>query len=84
MNARAAQIEKQALEANLRMLQAQIEPHFLFNTLANVVSLISPAPDKAKHMLEDFIDYLRSSLRATRSDRLTLGQEIALIESYLR
>jgi len=82
--ARATQVEKQALEANLRMLQAQIEPHFLFNTLANVVSLIDPAPEKAKHMLEDFIDYLRSSLRATRSDRLTLGQEIALIESYLR
>jgi sensor histidine kinase YesM len=81
---RATQIEKQALEANLRMLQAQIEPHFLFNTLANVVSLIDPAPDKAKHMLEDFIDYLRSSLRATRSERLTLGQEIGLIESYLR
>jgi signal transduction histidine kinase len=81
---RVTQIERHALEANLRMLQAQIEPHFLFNTLANVVSLIDPAPDRAKRMLEDFIDYLRSSLRATRSDRLSLRQEIDLIESYLR
>lgn len=82
--ARAARIEKEAIEANLRMLQAQIEPHFLFNTLANVVSLIDPAPAKAKRMLEDFIEYLRSSLRATRSESLTLRQEIGLIESYLR
>src|SRR5580658_4582508 len=49
--------ERAAAEANLRALQAQIEPHFLFNTLANVVSLIEPAPHKARLMLQDFIEY---------------------------
>ena len=52
--ARLQEIEKQAVEANLRALQAQIEPHFLFNTLANVTGLIHTDPDKAKQMLEMF------------------------------
>ncbi len=77
-------LEKQALVSNLRMLQAQIEPHFLFNTLANVVSLIDAAPAQAKQMLEDFIAYLRASLSATRAEQLTLRQEMELIRAYLR
>ena len=43
---RVLSTEKQLVEARMRLLQAQIEPHFLFNTLANVVSLITPAPAK--------------------------------------
>ena len=70
-------------EARLRALQAQIEPHFLYNTLANVVSLIGPQPAKAQHMLERFIDYLRASLAASRSDEATLGSEAKLIAAYL-
>lgn len=70
-------------EARLRALQAQIEPHFLYNTLANVVSLIGPQPAKAQHMLERFIDYLRASLAASRSDEATLGSEARLIAAYL-
>jgi len=70
-------------EARLRALQAQIEPHFLYNTLANVVSLIGPRPAQAQHMLERFIDYLRASLAASRSDEATLGSEAALIAAYL-
>lgn len=83
-HARMESIEKQVVTSNLRLLQAQIEPHFLFNTLANVVSLIDPAPAKAKQMLEDFIDYLRASLSVTRAERLTLRKEIDLIQAYLR
>jgi sensor histidine kinase YesM len=70
-------------EAKLRALQAQIEPHFLYNTLANVVSLIGPQPARAQHMLERFIDYLRASLAASRQERATLGAEADLIEAYL-
>ncbi len=82
-HAQAAELQRQAIDARLRSLQAQIEPHFLFNTLANVVSLIDTAPDKARLMLERLIELLRSSLAASRSERTTLGQETALITAYL-
>ena len=80
---KAVELQRQALDAQLRSLQAQIEPHFLFNTLANVVSLIDTAPDKARLMLERLIELLRASLAASRSERTTLGQETALIAAYL-
>jgi sensor histidine kinase YesM len=80
---RVAELQRQASDAQLRSLQAQIEPHFLFNTLANVVSLIDAAPDKARLMLERLIDLLRASLAASRNDRTTLGQEAALVAAYL-
>jgi hypothetical protein len=70
-------------EARLRTLQAQIEPHFLYNTLANVVSLIGSEPDKAKHMLERLIDFLRASLSASRAEQATLGAELDLAAAYL-
>lgn len=70
-------------EARLRALQAQIEPHFLYNTLANVVSLIGTQPAQAQHMLERFIDYLRASLASSRGDHATLGSEAALLAAYL-
>ena len=81
--ARTAAVEREALSADLRALQAQIEPHFLFNTLANVVSLIHPAPDKAKHMLESFIQYLRASLSASRAEATTLAREFELMQTFL-
>jgi sensor histidine kinase YesM len=70
-------------EAQLRTLQAQIEPHFLYNTLANVVSLIGPDPDRARHMLERLIDFLRASLSASRAKHATLGAEVDLARAYL-
>jgi signal transduction histidine kinase len=70
-------------EARLRTLQAQIEPHFLYNTLANVVSLIGSEPDKARHMLERLIDFLRASLSASRAEQATLGAELDLAAAYL-
>ncbi len=79
-----AQAEKRATEAQLRLLQAQMEPHFLFNTLANVVALIDAEPAKAKQMLAAFTDYLRSSLKGLRRDAAALGDELALAEAYLR
>lgn len=81
--ARQASAEKQAVEARLRLLQAQIEPHFLFNTLANVSSLIDHDAAKAKRMLETFTDYLRCSLTSLRRERATLGSELDLVQAYL-
>jgi sensor histidine kinase YesM len=70
-------------EARLRALQAQIEPHFLYNTLANVVSLIDSQPARARRMLERFIDYLRASLSASRAEHATLQGELDLAAAYL-
>ena len=81
--ARVATIEREAMLAHLKALQAQIEPHFLFNTLANVVGLIHPQPDTAKLMLEKFIAYLRASLAATREQETTLGNDFQLMANFL-
>ncbi len=75
--------EKKATEANLKLLQAQIEPHFLFNTLSNVLSLLDTNPERGKSMLVDFINYLRASLSKIRQEQATLGQEMEMIEAYL-
>ncbi len=81
--ARQIEAERRATEAQLRLLQGQIEPHFLFNTLANVHSLIEHDPPKARAMLESFIDYLRASLGSLRGGDSTLDAELKLAEAYL-
>ncbi len=81
--ARRLKAEKSAAEARLRLLQGQVEPHFLFNTLANVVSLIDYDAPRAKLMLETFTDYLRASLTSLRQDQATLLGELQMVEHYL-
>jgi sensor histidine kinase YesM len=76
--------EKRQVEAQLKMLQAQIEPHFLFNTLANVGSLIDTDPVLAKKLLERLNDWLRIALQRTRSEQATLGDELEMLENYLQ
>jgi len=80
---RALAADKQLLDAQLRALQAQIEPHFLFNTLANVASLIDTAPDKARLMLTRLIELLRASLAASRASQVDVGRELDLVRAYL-
>lgn len=75
--------EQRLTEANLKLLQAQIEPHFLFNTLSNVISLIDDRPAEARRMLVNLTSYLRGSLQRTRSGRTTLGEELDLVRAYL-
>lgn len=75
--------EKREMEAQLKLLQAQIEPHFLFNTLANVGSLIDSDPSQAKRLLERLNDWLHLALSRTRNDRNTLAEEIDMLENYL-
>ena len=81
--ARAEAIARQALQAQLQLLQAQIEPHRLFNTLANLQGLISLDPERAQRMLDQLIQYLRATLSSSRAQSTTLGQEFSLMEAYL-
>lgn len=83
LKTRQLDAERRASEAQLRLLQAQIEPHFLFNTLANVISLIDHDAPKARQMLSSFTDYLRSSLSNPRHQEATLGSELDLATHYL-
>ena len=76
--------EKREIEAHLKLLQAQIEPHFLFNTLANVSSLIDRDPSLAKKLLERLNDWLRVALARARSNDTTLGDELDMLENYLQ
>jgi LytS/YehU family sensor histidine kinase len=75
--------EKQLIEVQMRLLQAQIEPHFLFNTLANIQRLIGRSPDKAQLMMDNFIAYLRQTLSASRAQMGTVKQEFDLLGQYL-
>jgi signal transduction histidine kinase len=81
--ARAAAIEKQAMQAQLQLLQAQIEPHMLFNTLANLQGLIAVDAARAQHMLDQLIQYLRATLSSSRSEKTSLAHEFSLMEAYL-
>lgn len=80
---RMATLERAAVTAELKALQAQIEPHFLYNTLANTRYLVRHDPDKAVRMLDHLIAYLHSALPDMRGNGSTLGREFELAEHYL-
>ena len=75
--------DKALAEAELRVLQAQMEPHFLFNTLSNVISLIHADPNRAARLLEQLTSVLRATLNRTRAPDTTLGDELELVRAYL-
>jgi signal transduction histidine kinase len=84
----AAQLERLALEhelagAQLQLLQAQVEPHFLFNTLANLRRLVRTDRGAARSMLADLMNYLEAALPRLRDERSTLARELALVQAYL-
>ena len=83
LEAAAARSDKERATAELKTLRAQVEPHFLYNTLSNVVSLIDREPATAKHMTERLIGYLRHTLDASRRDHATVGDELVIIADYL-
>jgi LytS/YehU family sensor histidine kinase len=76
-------VQKAALNAELRALQAQIEPHFLFNTLANLHSLIGRDDASARRLLEQLNEYLRATLAHSRAEQATLGDECRMLSAYL-
>ena len=81
--AHTRQMEKELTEARLGQLQAQIEPHFLYNTLANAQLLTRSDPRRADDMLEHLIVYLRESLPHNGSAQSTLGREVERSRAYL-
>ena len=81
---REAAEQGQALaQAQLKLLQAQIEPHFLFNTLASVQHLVRKDPPRADFLLSQLIRYLREAMPDIRGMGSTLGREFGLAEAYL-
>jgi len=82
--AETEQLERTVLEARMEALQAQIEPHFLFNTLASIDQLIQTDPPRASRMQQSLIRYLRSAMPQLREGRRpTLGQQIDLCGAFL-
>jgi len=79
--------ERQASEARLRLLESQLEPHMLFNTLANLRALITSDPPRAVQMLDRLNDFLRATLAASRTGtnggQHTLREEFARLDDYL-
>jgi Histidine kinase len=75
--------QRQASEAQLRLLQSQLDPHMLFNTLANLRALIATDPPRATHMLDRLNDYLRSTLSASRTTEHPLSAEFDRLRDYL-
>lgn len=74
---------RSATENQLKMLESQLEPHMLFNTLANLRVLIGTDPPRAQAMLDRIISFLRATLEASRSDAHPLSAEFARLEDYL-
>jgi hypothetical protein len=78
------ELERQALDARLALLTAQIEPHFLFNTLANVQALVESGSPRAAPVLGSLIAYLRAALpRLKGGAQATLADELDLVRAYL-
>ena len=80
---RERELERSALHAKLSALQAQVEPHFLFNTLGNLRYLIRTDADAAQQMLDHLVGYLQNALPDMRSVSSTLGRELDLARNYL-
>lgn len=78
-----SEFERKALDARLKLLQAQVEPHFLFNTLANVQALVHAGSPQASRVLESLIEYLRAAVPRLHDPATTLGQELHLVRAYL-
>jgi sensor histidine kinase YesM len=76
-------LSKQAIEAELKLMQAQVEPHFLFNTLASVQYLTETDPPEANRLLGHLIEYLRAALPQLRASSASLGKEAGLSAAYL-
>jgi hypothetical protein len=81
--AEVSHMSRQITEARLQALQAQVEPHFLYNTLANVQALTEVDAQAANKMVGHLIAYLRASLPKMRENTSTVGQELELVRSYL-
>jgi sensor histidine kinase YesM len=82
--AESERLARELSESQLRLLRAQIEPHFLFNTLGAVQQLAQHGAPRAAELTANLIDFLRSSMQDMRSEQVTLAAEFGLLESYLK
>ena len=80
---RSESYARQLAEARLMVMRAQVEPHFLFNTLAHVQALQEIDPPQAVTMLERLISYLRAAMPTMRETTSTLGREVEVVRAYL-
>ncbi|WP_428504991.1 sensor histidine kinase [Roseateles sp.] len=78
-----SELARQALDARMRLLTAQAQPHFLFNTLANVQALVEAGSPRAPQLLQSLTDYLRAAVPRLDGSANTLGQELELVRAYL-
>ena len=78
-----SELERKAIDARLRLLQAQVEPHFLFNTLANVRELVDSGSPQASRVLDTLITYLRAAVPRLHEATTTIALEAQLVRSYL-
>ncbi|MCG2594420.1 histidine kinase [Ramlibacter sp. XY19] len=78
-----SELERQAVDARMRLLQAQVQPHFLFNTLANVRALVKAGSPRAPAVLDSLIAYLRAAMPGLGDADGTVAREIALVRAYL-
>ncbi|MDP1968481.1 MAG: histidine kinase [Burkholderiaceae bacterium] len=83
LQARIALVQRDAAEARLKLLETQLEPHMLFNTLANLRVLVASDPARAQVMLDHLIAYLRATLSASRASTHTLQTEFDRLRDYL-
>jgi hypothetical protein len=78
-----SELERQALDSRLNLLQAQVAPHFLFNTLANVQALVDAGSPQAPVVLRSLTAYLRAAVPQLHEPATTIGRELQLVEAYL-
>src|SRR5688500_10597872 len=78
-----SELERQALDARLHLLQAQVAPHFLFNTLANVQALVDAGSPQASTLLRSLVDYLRAAVPLLHEPAATIERELRLVRPYL-
>jgi hypothetical protein len=78
-----SELERQALDARLHLLQAQVAPHFLFNTLANVQALVDAGSPHASALLRSLVEYLRAAVPLLHEPAATIERELRLVRPYL-
>ena len=81
--ARAARAETRLGLAQLQLLRAQLQPHFLFNALGSIAELVHEDPDRADRMIGRLSDLLRATLDVSGRDEVTLAEELTLLRSYV-
>ena len=80
---REAELQARLIQARLQALQLQLNPHFLFNTLNSIASLVHENPTTAEKMIEALSDLLRLTLNSTDRQRVTVREELHFLEQYL-